>query len=389
MKTWVLLLLSFVFIKTQAQQKHFIYIESEDRQPFAVVLDGKVFSSSDYGYVVVPKLTEGAYNFTVSFPMNKYPDQSFKCIINKKDVGYKLQNDAGKGWSLQNMQSQKILNGNGETPADNAFGNMLSDVVNDSNLSNKNLPVNNDRTDTVAAAANIPANTNTTSMQNPAVDVLNNTTPISTDSVAQPEKISETKLDTGTNLVFVDKSSGTDTISIFVPTDSVNTFKPSMDSVAANNTSNQQSNITSNRESNQVQKAGTTTGSASNPFYKPTADNNVTSKVNTNNTPAISNAVRDNCSNMISDNDIDKIKRKMFVQNNDNGMIQTALRYVNDKCITTEQVKTLGDIFSSDDGRYNLYEALFKHVYDYGNYANLESQMIDPYYKKRFEVMLQ
>lgn len=389
MKTWILLLLSFVFIKTQAQQKHFIYIESEDRQPFAVVLDGKVFSSSDYCYVVVPKLTDGTYNFTVSFPMNKYPDQSFKCIINKKDVGYKLQNDAAKGWSLQNMQSQKILNGNGETPADNAFGNMLSDVVNDSNLTNKNLPFNNVRTDTVGASANIPANTNTTSTQNPAVDALNNTTAISTDSVAQPEKISETKLDTGTNLVFVDKSSGTDTIRVFVPSDSVSNFKQSTDTVAVDNSSNQQSNITSNTESNEMQKADTTTASASNPFYKPITDNNITSKANTNNTPAISNAVRDNCSNMISDNDIDKIKRKMFVQNNDNGMIQTALRYVNDKCITTEQVKTLGNIFSSDDGRYNLYEALFKHVYDYGNYANLESQIIDPYYKKRFEVMLQ
>ena len=91
---------------------------------------------------------------------------------------------------------------------------------------------------------------------------------------------------------------------------------------------------------------------------------------------------------MISDNDLDKIKRKMFVQNNDNDMVQTAVKYLNNKCLTTDQVKTLGNIFSSDDGRYSLYDALYKNVYDYGNYASLESQIIDPYYKRRFKAML-
>ena len=91
---------------------------------------------------------------------------------------------------------------------------------------------------------------------------------------------------------------------------------------------------------------------------------------------------------MISDKDFDKLKRKMFVQNGDNDMVQTALKYVANKCITTDQVQTLGSIFLSDDGRYNLYDALYRHVYDYGNYPALESQIIDPYYKRRFEALL-
>ncbi len=137
----LLFFLSSIFFKARAQQQHFIYIQSEDKQPFAIVLDGKVYSSSDYGYVIVPKLTDGDYNFTVSFPMNKYPDQSFKCVINKKDVGYKLENTADKGWALENMQTQKVLAAN-NTATDNAFTSMLSDVVSDSNLANKNLPLN-------------------------------------------------------------------------------------------------------------------------------------------------------------------------------------------------------------------------------------------------------
>ena len=98
--------------------------------------------------------------------------------------------------------------------------------------------------------------------------------------------------------------------------------------------------------------------------------------------------VKDDCQAMISDNDFDKVKRKMFVQNDNNAMIQVALKGVANKCIMTEQVKMLGSLFSSDDGRYNLYDALYIHVYDYGHYAQLESQILDPYYKKRFEALL-
>jgi len=78
----------------------------------------------------------------------------------------------------------------------------------------------------------------------------------------------------------------------------------------------------------------------------------------------------------------------MFSQDNDEDMVQYAVKAVSKKCITTDQVKTLGSLFSSDDGRYSLYDALYKYVYDYGNYPGLESQILDPYYKKRFAAML-
>ncbi len=425
----LLFFLSGIFFKAQAQQKHFIYIESENNQAFAVVLNSKVYSSSDYGYVIVPKLSDGDYNFTVSFPLNKYPDQNFKCVISKKDLGYKLQSTTDKGWALQNMQTQKILGGNNTTAsADNAFSNMLSDVVSDSNLANKNLPVNNSKPDTVAAASSNIDTSNVAVVATPVTDTAktvsnmsNNGSVSSTDSVAQLQKISETKLDTGTNMVFVDKTAGADTINVFVPvSDSININTDNIATTTIDSNLNQQpvatatSNLPVAQPENNTQKTDTVTTflnqpstqitdtashAASNPFYNSSTQNsntNIVTPANTNNEPAnanlnapkVTNAVKDNCTNMISDNDMDKLKRKMFVQNNDNGMVQTALKYVGDKCLTTDQVKTLGNIFSSDDGRYNLYDALYKNVYDYGNYTTLESQIIDPYYKHRFEAML-
>ena len=432
----VLLLVFFssIFFKAQAQQQHFIYIQSEDRQPFAVVLNGKVYSSSDYGYVIVPKLTDGDYTFTVSFPMNKYPDQNFKCVIDKKDLGFKLENTTDKGWALENMQTQKVLANNSTASANNAFSNMLSDVVSDSNLAKKNLPVNN--TDTTAtstnfdttniAAATTDTNTvaaaTTPDTSNQATTQAGKSTGFVTDSAAQLQKISETKLDTGINMVFVDKAAA-DTIKVFVPnndtstnntsvttTDSVTNQQPSVTEASTlpaiqpdNSLPKTDTTATTLNESSS-QTTDTTTHTAGNPFYKSSEQNTNTAApentnanvVNANTSVAnenlsnrkTTNAVNELCIKMISDNDLDKIKRKMFVQSNDNDMVQTAVKYLSNKCLTTDQVKVLGSIFSSDDGRYNLYDALYKNVYDYGNYASLESQIIDPYYKRRFEAML-
>ncbi|MEP6513197.1 MAG: DUF4476 domain-containing protein [Parafilimonas sp.] len=402
----LLFFFSITFLKLNAQQKHFIYIQSEDKQPFAIVLDGKVYSSSDYGYVIVPRLTDGSYNFTVNFPMNKYPEQAFKCVINKKDLGYKLQNIPDKGWALQNMQTQKVIMsgaGDNDVAGNNAFSDMLSEVVSDSNLTKKDIVFAKPATDSVTA----PAISDTV--------VSKNSVGFITDSIAQLQKISESKLDTGTNMVFVDKTvNGADTINVFVPTnDSVNDISSA--NVATDSLHDQQqTELVNSPGNNDMIKTDTVVVyhneiftalpdtnhiSANNPFYTP-ADTNVQTNVNANNnnntisnnqlvvTPQATNAVKEDCRSMLSDNDLDKIKRKMFIQDNNNEMIQTAVKYLNNKCLTTDQVKTLGNLFSSDDGRYNLYDALYNNVYDYGNYSLLKSQILDPYYKKRFEVML-
>lgn len=387
-----------------AQQKHFIYVQSEDKQPFAIVMNGKVYSSSDYGYIILPKLTDGDYNFTVSFPLNKFPDQSFTCSINKKDAGYILKNNSD-GWALENMQTQKsITSGSNTTAKSNAFGDMLSDVVSDSDLTKKdisanNSPVTNITNETVAASGTV-------------TDAAN--TGFITKANAQPQKIAESKLDTGTSMLFVDKSqSGVDTINVFIPsekTDSVaattNGNEASPGNIAAENsqsvnpvtttpTTNSdtalQENVTSNtQKENNNSVVNNQSSDVSNPFYKSENNNAVVDSTQTNQPPTnnTSAAIKEDCSKMITDEDFNKLKRKMFVQKNTNEMIQYAVRFLNNKCITTDQVKTLGYLFSSDDGRYNLYDALYNYVYDYGNYSQLASSILDSYYKKRFAAML-
>ena len=431
----VLFFFVLAYSTLHAQQKHFIYIESEAKEPFAVVLNGKVYSSSDDGYVIVPKLTDGSYDLTVSFPMNKYPQQSFKCVISKKDLGFKLQNSADNGWALKNMQTQKVVaNNNNEVAANSGFSSMLSEVVNDSNLTKKDVVAvpastnnaneldNSNKTDnSVSDNANSTDNSNLLAgvAVAGAVIATNADTTASgvsfvTDSITQLEKISETQVDTGTSLVFVDRTAGgADTIKVFVPADTSNKVSGSQvgTDAAALGVAAEEMSKTNAAENNETVKndagvnettAQPDPNSVNNPFYK-TGDNNVPVKDNSsaaakaaviapNDQPSktmeTTNMVKEDCQAMLSDNDFDKVKRKMFVQNDNNAMIQVALKGVANKCIMTEQVKTLGSLFSSDDGRYNLYDALYIHVYDYGHYAQLESQILDPYYKKRFEALL-
>ena len=415
----------------KAQQKHFMYVQSEDRQPFAIVLNGKVYSSSDYGYIIIPKLEDGDYNFTVSFPMNKFPDQSFACSINKKDAGYFLKNSTD-GWALENMQTQKlIMNGTAKTTQQSAFGNMLADVVNDSTLTKANT------TTAAAPATENPAVTGSVIDNAPAasgaavagaVVATGNEVSAATSSPGQLEKIGEIKADTGTNMLFVDKSqNSTDTINVFIPaepTKKTETVTEAVEQNTAANTVTQDSLATASFQNNNAAAtenanapAATATNNepsatvteksatdVSNPFYKPEdtkagvaaaaipvetqAENTAATAGSASTTNNAVGSVKQGCENMLSDDDLNKLKRKMFSQNGDDAMVQYAVKSVSKKCISTDQVKALGSLFSSDDGRYNLYDALYKHVYDYNNYPSLANQILDPYYKKRFAALL-
>src|SRR5215510_10406458 len=80
------------------QQNHFIYIQSDDKQPFSVNVNDRTYSSSDVGYLIIPKLSGNEYVLKITFPGNKYPEQTFICTLNNADAGYALKNYGEKGW---------------------------------------------------------------------------------------------------------------------------------------------------------------------------------------------------------------------------------------------------------------------------------------------------
>lgn len=107
-----LIIVAFFLIGSLAvfsQEKHFMFIQTDNNQAFYVQLNGKLFSSSATGYMILPKLVKGNYNFIVGFPQNAYPEQSFECVVDNKDLGFNLKNFGDKGWGLFNLQTYEVV----------------------------------------------------------------------------------------------------------------------------------------------------------------------------------------------------------------------------------------------------------------------------------------
>lgn len=141
----VICLMGFV-ISTYAQQNHFIYLQTENKQPFYVRLDKKLMSSTASGYLIIPKLQDGVYNFKIGFPKNEWAEQQISCTLNKKDAGYVLKNFADKGWGLFNLQTMEVVMAASKvlekTTAETAgktddFATTLSNVVKDPSIAKK------------------------------------------------------------------------------------------------------------------------------------------------------------------------------------------------------------------------------------------------------------
>ena len=133
-----------------AQQNHFVYIQSDNQQAFYVKLDKKIMSSSGSGYLIIPKLREGSYEFSIGFPKEEWPEQKISCYVTSSDAGYLLKNFGDKGWGLFNFQTMDLLMAGNVKPEDSlaakansedAFASVLSKAVNDPSISNKEQEV--------------------------------------------------------------------------------------------------------------------------------------------------------------------------------------------------------------------------------------------------------
>jgi len=144
----VIFIFSFALI-AKAQQTHFVYLQTENSQPFYVKINNKVMSSSPAGYLILSKLQDGDHKLNVGFPKREFPEEHFQILIDKNNLGFLLKNFGEKGWGLFNMQSYGVvMGGNTETIAstsktlqEDPFSRLLANVVKDSSILQKNEPI--------------------------------------------------------------------------------------------------------------------------------------------------------------------------------------------------------------------------------------------------------
>ncbi|UEG51266.1 DUF4476 domain-containing protein [Ferruginibacter lapsinanis] len=382
-----------------SQQNRFIYIQTENKQPFYVKLDKKVFSSASSGYVIIPKLVDGTYNLSIGFPKNQWPAQNIQCTIDKKDVGYLLKNFGEKGWGLFNLQTLDVLmalnsTGNAdnvvvkETQTD-AFSNMLSDVVNDPSIKQSAVIVKPTKPTVIKEDVVI------TAPQPPVVNDLQSTT-------IQP-KIKRALYNSnadGTEMIYIDMSGDKeDTIRIFIPAEKTPVVKES--TPVQNQEVIVQKEIVKQDDKNVAKEkfleiqlpnpnatvdTGQTVTVAKLNSQEVVTENKVVVETKPVTLPI--SVTNGNCKAIATDEDFLKLRKKMAAADSEDDMVVAAKKIFKTKCFSTEQVKNLSFLFLKDDGKYQFFDAVYPYVTDQSAFETLQNQLKEEYYINRFKVMI-
>ena len=408
MKFLQFLIAFFIFISPViAQQNHFIYIQTENKQPFYVRLGDKVLSSSSVGYIVIPKLQNGSYELNIGFPKNEWPQQKINITVNNNDAGFALKNFDPKGWGLFNMQTLDIImssdnpvNNNANTSSkSDGFADVLADVVNTPSIKDKSATKQAGDTKQPAATQTVPVEENKTPV------VVKEETPAK-ELIKPAVKLSTTLDNNGRSIVYIDRfENNTDTVRIFIP------YKDTVEK--EDNTGNTQLTEKVKKEDSAPVKKDEPVIvketkeqpkedkkfldiAVPNPNTKADATPAETTKEQTtvpaNKEPASSKpaglTINSDCKSNASEDDFLKLRKKMAAQKTDENMILMARKSFIVKCYSTEQINNLSSLFLKDEGRYNFFDASYPHVSDTQNFGTLIGRLTDEYYINRFKAMI-
>lgn len=380
-----------VFTGSVAQQNHFVYIQTDNRQPFYVKLGGKVLSSSSSGYIILSKLKEGDLGFSIGFTGNDIPEQKFVLKNFKNDLGLSLKNFNEKGWGLFNLETLEIIYANTPTvlkpgqakhtdQKQDAFTDMLAQVTGDSSIK-----------ENVKKKEEKPAEKNV--VENPVAK----SEPLPEKKAGIDKPIQGVKKETITRatefvnselynaIYFIEKDGQRDTVDISISIDKVNERKK--DSTPANKSVKfLDIEVDPKASDNKISKKDTIS-------VKPVSAAAVDTSRNVTMVPASSPATKSkrinpDCGTVASDDDFKKLRKKMAAQSSDDDMIYEARKAFRLKCYSSEQVKNLGSLFLTDASRYSFFDAAYLRVYDPDEFPSLVDQLKTEYYINRFKAMI-
>ncbi len=413
MKTLLFLLVfSINFLVSYSQQNYFVYLQTDNKQPFYIKLNEQLYSSSGSGYLVIPKLQNGTYNFAVGFPKAEWPQQLISVNINNKDEGYLLKNFNEKGWGLFNMQSLDVI---------------MAKLEGDKK-STTEVNTNDGFSDILAGVVNTPSLNEKAAIEKPSPVAID--TPISIIKTEPVEKVIEfsainityiKKLDSavdkdGSTLVYLDNmAKEADTIRIFIANESA--ISPVVEKAAISDSTVLEKPLVLNDKQvitiqngpvkelgfisielpnpNSIKDTTTTTSTSPNPVIDKKEESIIiitlpvipgvskeTSK------PATVLIINSDCKQLATDEDFLKLRKKMASYDSDEDMVNAARKSFKVKCYSTEQVKNLSVLFLTDAGKYSFFDIAYPFVHDSSSFSTLQSQLTDIYYINRFKAMV-
>lgn len=98
--------------------------------------------------------------------------------------------------------------------------------------------------------------------------------------------------------------------------------------------------------------------------------------------------VNSDCPKVLETEAFRKLLRTMNSRKTDADMVDAFRKGTRNTCVSTEQVRALAQLISSDENRYQLMDAAYARTYDSDNFSKLSDLLSDNYYKNRFKAML-
>ena len=375
----VLVFCCLATIVGRGQINHFIYIQTENKQPFYIKLKERLYSSSAQGYLVVPKLTEGDYKITIGFPKNEFPPKKLNITVGKNDEGYLYKQTLNKEWALYNLYTMQMVNDVAITQAEVKSEEKDTIARNPATSNEKLIPENSPITIKKLEEAK--------TIVEPVPTVVDSLVLVNEAATKEPvikplpqlvSKISHTA-DAGSAFVSyaVKEEAGMDTVDIIIESVAINQ-QPT--------TSNQQPAPTIQQPATSIQQPTTSNQQPATTTQQPATS--IPQPVTSNQPPAAIISTNMNCKKMASEQDFFQLRKKMAAASSEDEMIILATKAFRLRCYSTVQVRNLAVLLLQDEGRYRFLDVSYAGVSDQHNFRTLRNLLTDDYYLKRFDAML-
>lgn len=399
---WVLLYL-FLPVCSTAQIDYFITIDAEGGQPFSVLINNQVYSSTSDGHLIIPKLKDTSYWLNVNFPKNEFPDHFFKVLIAKRDRGYDLKKVNDKSWilydwqrrdSLVSMNKHETFNPKNETLYRNdPLASLLAGTLKDSSIlvaSNPAKPPSEKRDSTKSSTVVKPGIIPGTKGNGQKVELLVDKVvsggrqfvyALMNGDLMEEAVVLLIHSESNQMIPFLDSVNNIDTsikkedqlISGSHPRDSlVNSdsllFRPiQLDSLASI------INIPGNKDSIDISHT------------KEAIPDSLDLKIDKNKSVLMLNS---DCQAFATDSDVDKLRVKMLDQKTMENKLAAARKAFKAKCYSSGQIRALSELFPDESEKFELLQLSFPFVSDTPNFKLLKDLFQQPEFLVKFKQLV-
>jgi hypothetical protein len=423
-----LLLLLFVLIafRGNSQQNRFAYFQAAANQPFYIRMDEKTLSSNSFGSLVISKLKDSTYKLYIGLPGNKSSEQLFEVPISGSDRGFELKLVADGSLRLLDWQKMNYIEPvvrqvkPVEAPTQaktDTYSKLMAAVVDD--------PV------VATITIQVPVQSVSASAETATVSSKMVTEPVSVAADSTPGIVKENtesqKLDTirpvkqeitlpasnpsaapvvtaVTSAPTVDSmKTGKDTSKLSatpndqavhtgsepIPTAAPKEQTPSISSLSDTVREKYRELVFVDRSSNlndtvdiRIALDPPDAQPVDSALYRVKETKPDTTKATTS-----VQLINSDCTKFATDADVDKLRVAILNANSNDTKVVEAKKIFKSRCFSTKQIRALSELFSSDDGRYKLFDAAFPFISDSSNFKNLVDLLEDSFYINRFKTL--